>query len=35
MPVMIEKKLDFWVNESIKDKKFEEAYEIEGDLAKY
>ena len=31
----VEKKLDYWVNESIKDKKFEDAYENEGEIAKY
>jgi hypothetical protein len=32
--VSLEKKLDYWVTESIKDKKFEDVYEIEGDIAK-
>lgn len=32
--VSLEKKLDYWVTESIKDKKFEDEYDIEGEIAK-
>ena len=30
----VEKKLDYWIAESIKDKKFEDVFEIESELSR-